>query len=63
MSIYTKDGEFVHSVQLDTHISPWLQGVTVTIDGHIAVTSYGGPKGVCCVMAENLTLVNVIDYK
>ena len=38
--IYTKDGDFVHSVQLDTEKKPWLLRVAVTLDGRIAVTSY-----------------------
>ena len=44
VSIYTIDGEFVGSVQLDTENSTSLSGVTVTVDGRIAVTSYGDRK-------------------
>ena len=44
MSIYTKDGEFVRSVQLDTETGPELRGVTVTVDGRIAVTSFKDKK-------------------
>ena len=44
VSIYTKDGEFVRSVQLDGHPHPWLRGVTVTVDGRIAVPSFTDQK-------------------
>ena len=40
LSIYTKDGKFVRSVQLDTDERPWLREITVTVHGLVAVTNY-----------------------
>ena len=37
VSIYSKEGEFVRRIQLDEEMVHWLGGVTVTMEGHIAV--------------------------
>ena len=40
LSIYTKDGALVRTVQLDTLIGlPWIHGITVTMEGQFAVTN------------------------
>ena len=36
-SIYSKEGEFLRRIQLDEEMVHWLGGVTVTMEGHIAV--------------------------
>jgi len=37
VDIYTKDGKFVRTVALDEERIHWLTGITVTMEGHIAV--------------------------
>ena len=37
LAIYTINGEFVRRIQLDEKIVYWLHGITVTVEGHIAV--------------------------
>ena len=37
VDIYTKDGEFVRAIALDEERIQWLYGITVTMEGHIAV--------------------------
>jgi len=37
VDIYTKDGEFVRGITLDEERIQWLGGITVTMEGHIAV--------------------------
>ena len=37
VDIYTKDGEFVRAIALDEERILWLHGITVTMEGHIAV--------------------------
>ena len=37
LAIYTINGEFVRRIQLDEKVVYWLHGITVTVEGHIAV--------------------------
>ena len=37
VDIYTKDGEFVRAIALDEERIHWFGGITVTMEGHIAV--------------------------
>ena len=37
VDIYTKDGKFVRAIALDEERILWLTGITVTMEGHIAV--------------------------
>ena len=37
VDIYTKDGEFVRAIALDEERIDWFGGITVTMEGHIAV--------------------------
>jgi len=37
VDIYTKDGKFVRAIALDEEGIPVLGGITVTMEGHIAV--------------------------
>lgn len=43
---YTKDGEFVRTIHLDEEKISWCGGVSMTMEGHIAVTVFmpGNPK-------------------
>ena len=51
--IYTKDGEFVRSTQLDVEDIDYVKGITVTVEGRIALVSvsiYASPRqGTRCV--------------
>ena len=40
LAIYTVNGEFVRRIQLDEKVG-FLVGITVTVEGHIAVACYG----------------------
>ena len=40
VSIYTKSGEHLRSIQIGTEKEISLSGVTVTLDGRIAVTRF-----------------------
>ena len=37
VAVFTLDGEFVRKIQPDEEKIDWCAGVTVTMDGHIAV--------------------------
>jgi len=37
VDIYTKDGKFVRAIAADEERAPGLYGITVTMEGHIAV--------------------------
>ena len=44
LAIYTVNGEFVRRIQLDEKVEFWgfIEGITVTVEGHIAVAFHGG---------------------
>ena len=37
LAIYTVNGEFVRRIQLDEVLQDFVRGITVTVEGHIAV--------------------------
>ena len=41
LAIYTVNGEFVRRIQLDEVVPYDVRGITVTVEGHIAVACYG----------------------
>ena len=50
MAIYTTDGEFVRRIVVTEENNFYITGITVSIEGHIAVTVKGDRNGKVIVL-------------